>query len=422
MKEVDMNSDVNISQSVPGETTSKAQNTAAQQGEVLSPDIQNLCDGKNVKKDDRKRDCELNNEESLDGYRHKSQKLAIETGKWSCMNDLCNNADNEEMFECTKCKKLIHYECTNLPAYQVALFLLPKHRGFRCEFCVKVSDSLKEKCAVINKKQADAMISQRDDRLQLQTDRIASMMEVISNLRSRAGLFDDELKEKETLIKEQKVLIEKMKAPKEVECNVEDNISLNIVGLKNDSNVRDENTVLQNYKSVVEKLEIAQNKNLDLRKEVEEKTLILQKTEKNLHEKVILAENETKNKSLLIESIEVAFNERKELLIAKDEIIGNLKKIIATLEKGEKTCKDNNNMTSNEKKAPVPIPKGNGVKECIDFIETHATRGVILNGFLLWANLKRNTKPDRVWKDEAIARFLDEEISEAKNTLWKTCP
>ena len=70
----------------------------------------------------------------------------------------------------------------------------------------------------------------------------------------------------------------------------------------------------------------------------------------------------------------------------------------------------------------------NGVKECCDgrgtdeaceFIKIHATNGVIINGFLLWANIQRTTRTENAWKDDALLKFLKEEITEAKECLWR---
>ena len=50
-----------------------------------------------------------------------------------------------------------------------------------------------------------------------------------------------------------------------------------------------------------------------------------------------------------------------------------------------------------------------------------ALQGVALNGFLVWADIQRRTRPENIWRDEAIKHFTDEEISDAKNVLWEIC-
>ena len=62
----------------------------------------------------------------------------------------------------------------------------------------------------------------------------------------------------------------------------------------------------------------------------------------------------------------------------------------------------------------------NGVKECCEFVEVHATNGAITNGFLLWADIQRKKHAEDIWKVQAEKRFLKEEITEAKEVLWRT--
>ena len=58
-----------------------------------------------------------------------------------------------------------------------------------------------------------------------------------------------------------------------------------------------------------------------------------------------------------------------------------------------------------------------GVYECIEFLQCH---GVLLNGLLLWLDIKRKTTAENVWKSQAITKFTKEEITAAKDELWKT--
>ena len=69
----------------------------------------------------------------------KVTRTDLEEGAWNCKHAACNAPDDQFMFKCSRCKECFHYKCTGLPPYQVALFLSPNHRGYRCENCVKVS-------------------------------------------------------------------------------------------------------------------------------------------------------------------------------------------------------------------------------------------------------------------------------------------
>ena len=74
--------------------------------------------------------------------------------------------------------------------------------------------------------------------------------------------------------------------------------------------------------------------------------------------------------------------------------------------------------TSDEESTTLKYTK-NGVNECCDYIKEHAINGVVLNGLLLWADIQRCITPENIWKNQAQKKFLKEEITEAKETLWK---
>ena len=64
---------------------------------------------------------------------------------------------------------------------------------------------------------------------------------------------------------------------------------------------------------------------------------------------------------------------------------------------------------------------GHGIKDSCDFIENHAVNGAIFNGTLLWMSIKRNMCPENKWKAIAAKKFLKEEITDAKESLWRAC-
>ena len=65
--------------------------------------------------------------------------------------------------------------------------------------------------------------------------------------------------------------------------------------------------------------------------------------------------------------------------------------------------------------------KYNSVAEACEYLNTHGANGVIMNGFLVWANIQRMIRPANSWKEEALSKFVKEEITEAKECLWRTC-
>ena len=57
------------------------------------------------------------------------------------------------------------------------------------------------------------------------------------------------------------------------------------------------------------------------------------------------------------------------------------------------------------------------MRDCFEFIKIHATDGVILNGFLLVADIERRSTAENIWKEQAISKFGKDEISEANMEL-----
>ena len=68
-----------------------------------------------------------------------------------------------------------------------------------------------------------------------------------------------------------------------------------------------------------------------------------------------------------------------------------------------------------------PEKKYSGLKETCEFLNIHGANGIVMNGFLVWANIQRMSKPVNNWKEEALSKFVKEEITEAKECLWRTC-
>ena len=64
---------------------------------------------------------------------------------------------------------------------------------------------------------------------------------------------------------------------------------------------------------------------------------------------------------------------------------------------------------------------GKGIKVSCEFIENHGKNGAVFNGILLWMSVLRRMCPENKWKAEAATKFTKEEITDAKDSLWRTC-
>ena len=54
--------------------------------------------------------------------------------------------------QCRKCHRHVHYQCSQLPAYQIQLCLLFKERRYQCQNCIKVSAQILEELEISNEK------------------------------------------------------------------------------------------------------------------------------------------------------------------------------------------------------------------------------------------------------------------------------
>ena len=70
--------------------------------------------------------------------------------------------------------------------------------------------------------------------------------------------------------------------------------------------------------------------------------------------------------------------------------------------------------TSNQTEHPS-VP---GLQESVLCMTNLALHGVIINRFLVWADIQRRTTAENIWNDESLKQFIIEEITDAKEFLW----
>ena len=67
----------------------------------------------------------------------------------ACTLDGCTTDKTNYMLECSNCRRLTHYACTKLPAYQIQLFLLKGYRLYKCSMCVGgIHKDIHENCVL----------------------------------------------------------------------------------------------------------------------------------------------------------------------------------------------------------------------------------------------------------------------------------
>ena len=111
---------------------------------------------------------------------------------------------------------------------------------------------------------------------------------------------------------------------------------------------------------------------------------------------------------------ELAFNTQTELVVTKEELINHQRIVIEHMKKAVEEDANRIDVTSIENEHPS-VP---GLQESVLCMTNLALHGVILNGFLVWADFQRRTTAENIWNAQALKHFIKEEITDAKELLW----
>ena len=64
--------------------------------------------------------------------------------KAKCTKNECITDEDKWKLECKQCKRLVHFQCTRLPLYQIDYFMIKGNRKYVCETCTKIQPYLIE--------------------------------------------------------------------------------------------------------------------------------------------------------------------------------------------------------------------------------------------------------------------------------------
>ena len=117
------------------------------------------------------------------------------------------------------------------------------------------------------------------------------------------------------------------------------------------------------------------------------------------------------DQDMIRKELETTISTRDRQLIAKDEVITNLKTLAY---KAPQICEHCEKIQKQQKIT-------SGMQECLLKLEGISLHGVILDSFLTWTDMIRKTTAKDVWKGLALKNFTGEEVTSAKNLLWEVC-
>ena len=70
----------------------------------------------------------------------KKTELKLRENKLVCTPEHCSDYINQDLLLCTKCLRAVHFDCSQLPAYQISVFVSQDHEAqYTCITCVKES-------------------------------------------------------------------------------------------------------------------------------------------------------------------------------------------------------------------------------------------------------------------------------------------
>ena len=306
----------------------------------------------------------------------KSPKLAVENGSWSCTCHKCVAKDDENMLSCTKCKSKYHFKCTELPVYQISMFLSPGYRKFVCADCVHVSAELQEKWDSTRQSEPNVV----DTMLDKVQKELSISKEVIKSIEMTCETLHKLARDKDEIIAQQKIIINSCKSD-------EQNEELANLRTKLDDanrNIEESNLKLRETQSLLH-IQINETNTADsekLKKELE----IVQRIKEDLC-------NELTNQVLLTKRTELAFNTQSKLVNTKDELIKNQQVVIEILNKAQEDKQDNSEHSNESTATPAAVP---GLQESILCLSNIALHGVVMNGFLVWADIQRRTTAENI--------------------------
>ena len=139
-----------------------------------------------------------------------------------------------------------------------------------------------------------------------------------------------------------------------------------------------------------------------------------------------ISEEVTRNKCLsdklidkteIAKNIELAFNLQKDLIAALKSPIQSSS--IDEPETNADVTSNKNNDGGHENALAEGKTFPSSVNDSIDFLQIHGKNGVGFNSILLWVDIQRQIHPADVWIPAALKGFTPEEITDAKNSLWR---
>ena len=261
-------------------------------------------------------------------------------------------------------------------------------------------------------------LESKNNVLQRIEDERNDLKKVITTMEQTQQSLSETIADKEELINNQRKVIDELKTKADMSTSPEDLKEVRDIVAVKEAEVSSCQDEIQRLKLVVAESENNNVKQAEIALQLQAEKDKIEAVQRRLDDQITIT-----NKT------EMALKTQEKLTAAKVDLIENLK---AKISQGETpSCSERTdegqNLTSNINRTSVnQIQDGDGetipgIEECLVCIKSISLHGVILDGFLQWADTQRRTIASNLWKKEATKHFTDEEIKNAKNRLWEVC-
>ena len=260
-------------------------------------------------------------------------------------------------------------------------------------------------------------------------DDLESKHSIITSMEASQKTMSDLLSDKNAVIESQRLIIDGMKNKCVAECSgklkeLENNLQQRneeIIGLKDEVKRLEKSAPDEEYEQLMRQVHMERETNAILSSKLEDQKTITQKTEFALEK----LEELVSTKSMLIENLQSVILCEKEKDMQKSQpscphcdsaernLTSQRTREINSSESSDNANEDNSLTSQLSIDTAVP-----GLCETTLKLKGISLHGVVFDGLLLWIDTRRRTIPEDMWKQQVLANFTAEEITNAKNALW----
>ena len=111
----------------------------------------------------------------------KNQPFEAVSPPTACTPKKCTSEKVEDKLQCRQCKRYVHYECTQLPLYQLQIFVTAYNDQYTCPNCVRITRSLTNKVGKNTYHMMQRELENKNDIIQKLTNEVKKLNNISNN-------------------------------------------------------------------------------------------------------------------------------------------------------------------------------------------------------------------------------------------------